>query len=388
MTQHINESDAAADSIETTLTIVYPEWTNRDPDEWLDDETIPARIERHETDVLVFNRETDERIIGYRIEERSNTRIALSALTWHSTLERYTTNSIRYPTLDDATAIRTGYVKRDEEYMDRVRSPELTTVIEQTLADERERFATERDIKPLAAVDPDETIPALSLAITRGPVPTPSSKTGTLWGTYDGLRTELATESDRHIESTDAVDVFEWWCGAIARSCNRYETHLNGVLKAPPGYTKGDRLSLREWLDAWYSIDPIAVLDAADEIRTEEREQDERAAERERSRQAREQRSDRFDLTLTRRYDEGRGETHALKADVEVTDHQTGATGAFTLRNAVDIGWQAFPADDAAEAMVDAADDRTPPAQVFLREHSPISTGFRMTEHERGRESY
>lgn len=88
---------------------------------------------------------------------------------------------------------------------------------------------------------------------------------------------------------------------------------------------------------------------------------------------------DRFVHEIGNTWEEGEGEGHALYAQVQVTDTGTGETYRFKLRNAVDIGWQAFREDqDDLDAFQLAEDsDLSEALRTYLRENSPIYTGHR-----------
>lgn len=51
---------------------------------------------------------------------------------------------------------------------------------------------------------------------------------------------------------------------------------------------------------------------------------------------------DSFDMSIENEWEEGSGETHAIKAKVTLTDPDTGREETYRLRNAVDIGYQVW----------------------------------------------
>lgn len=165
----------------------------------------------------------------------------------------------------------------------------------------------------------------------------------------------------------------------IDEALNAANDTTDGHLSIPEGadLAEGDEISLDDLL----ALDGVAEPDI-EALRGRKREEEIAAthakARKEKAVWEKQRRFDRYEMGVERRYEEGRGETHAIKADVTLTDPETGETASVTLRNAVDIGWQAFGDGAAAEQLLDDG------AREWLREFGPVSAGIRMTENEQG----
>jgi len=122
------------------------------------------------------------------------------------------------------------------------------------VAEAREQFVSERGIQSASEFD----IPDIDLMVREGQPLFPSSKIG-----------ETVAPRDRLVVETQSDDVsFVRWQDAIVETTNRYEVWAGNPIKdtdqllAPEAYGAGDTLTLTEYLDAFYTVNPQSVVEA------------------------------------------------------------------------------------------------------------------------------
>lgn len=146
----------------------------------------------------------------------------------------------------------------DETYVAAVVGDVIDETLGELISDAREDYQDEHGIESVANLDID--VPDVELKVREGSPLFPSSRTGQTMAQRDRLVVEPVEESD----------TYDRWHDAILETCNRYQvwtgTSSKGTdeLLAPPNSEAGERITLSEYLDTWYTVDPREVADAAE----------------------------------------------------------------------------------------------------------------------------
>ena len=148
------------------------------------------------------------------------------------------------------------YLKYDDKYVEAIVGDAVEDTLGQLVSEARDEFQSERGIGTVDELDVD--VPDIELEVREGNPMHPSSKTGQT----------MAPREELVVEPVDDTDTMDRWQDAIVETTNRYQvwagTSTKGTdeLLAPEDYEAGDTLTLAEYLDAWYTVDPRAVADA------------------------------------------------------------------------------------------------------------------------------
>jgi len=145
------------------------------------------------------------------------------------------------------------YLKHDGKYVEAIVGDAVDETLGEMVRDARKQFVAERGIQDASEFD----VPEISLEVKEGQPLFPSSQRGRTMAPRDRLVVE---------PQSDSV-AFERWQDAIVSVANRYEVYAGTANKgtdellAPDGYEADDRLTLAEYLDAFYTLDPSEVVE-------------------------------------------------------------------------------------------------------------------------------
>lgn len=146
------------------------------------------------------------------------------------------------------------YLKHEDKYVNAIVGNAIDDTLGKIVSNARERFVSERGIQSAGEYD----IPDIELNVRKGQPLFPSSKTGQTMAPRDRL---VVTPQ------SDCVE-FSRWHDAIVETTNRYEvwagTPSKGTdkLLAPKGHEASDTLTLTEYLDDFYTVNPESVVEA------------------------------------------------------------------------------------------------------------------------------
>lgn len=227
------------------LTIEYPDYDEYDVSEETIDATITVDGDLWVVDTDGFDGEQTFRVV----EERDKIMIAPVGEFGLSTTQTadYEPGSGR---------VEPQYLKHDDKHVDVIVGEAVDETLGQLVNEARERFVSERAIKSAAELDTE--LPEIELEVREGQPLSPSSKNGQTVAPRDKLVVEPKSDDS----------AFDRWQDAIVETCNRYEVYAGNPAKdtdellAPEGYEAGDTLTLAEYLDAFYTVDPAAVVEA------------------------------------------------------------------------------------------------------------------------------
>jgi len=224
------------------LTIEYPDYDEYDVSETVIDATITVQDNAWMVNAERFEQEQTFHVI----EERDKIMVAPVGQYGPST-----TQTADYE--PDSGRLEPQYLKHDEKYVNAIVGDAIDSTLGKLVVDARETFVSERGIQSATEFD----IPEIEMEVREGQPLFPSSKTGQTMAPRDRLV----------IEPVDDDIAFERWQDAITETCNRYEVYAGTPHKdtddllAPSGYEDGDTLTLPEYLDAFYTVNPESVVE-------------------------------------------------------------------------------------------------------------------------------
>jgi len=168
----------------------------------------------------------------------------------------------------DSGRLEPQYLKHDEKYVNAIVGDAIDSTLGTLIVDARKAFVSERGIQSATEFD----IPEIEMRVRDW---RPSSKTG---------RT-MAPRNRLVAEPVEDYIAFERWQDAITEACNRFEVYAGTSPNdtddplAPNGYESGDKLTLPEYLDAFYTVNPESVFEevvSKEEIKATEAQKEKR----------------------------------------------------------------------------------------------------------------
>lgn len=225
------------------LTIEYPDYDDYDVTEVVIDATLTVDGDAWIIDAEGFDGEQTFRVV----EERDKIMVA--------PVRKYGLSTTQTADYEPGTGrIEPQYLKHEAKYVEAIVGDAIDDTLGEMVSEAREQFVSERGIQVANEFD----IPDIELNVREGQPLFPSSKTG-----------QTMAPRDRLVVEPQSDDVaFGQWQDAIVETTNRYEvwagTSIKGTdeLLAPKGYEAGDTLTLTEYLDAFYTVNPESVVEA------------------------------------------------------------------------------------------------------------------------------
>jgi len=242
------------------LVIEYPDYDEYSVSETVIDAVIAVRDNTWMVSADGFEQEPTFRVI----EERDEIMVAPVGEYGPST-----TKTADYE--PDSGRLEPHYLKHNGKYVNAIVGDAIDSTLGTLVIDARETFVSERGIQSAAEFD----IPDIAMEVREGRSLFPTSKTGQTMAPRDRLV----------VEAVDDTSAFERWQDAITKTCNRYEVYAGTPHKgtddllAPNSYQAGDILTLPEYLDAFYTVNPESVVEAVvsrEEIEAAERRRQQR----------------------------------------------------------------------------------------------------------------
>lgn len=241
------------DSQDVELTIVYLPETQDDEEEV---ETIDATINVDKNDWEIVTEVWEDGKTWRVVDDRDKIHVAPVDPYDLGNDEPVTTSSADYT--PGSNRMEPSGTEHDGRYIKSIAAPEISETLGQIVADAREEYQNKRGIKPVNELAID--IPEIEFEVQEGTPQFPSSKSGQTMAPREALVVDPVEEDE----------AYDRWHDAIVETTNRYQvwtgTPHKGTddLLAPPKAEAGDRMSLGEYLDAWYTVDPQSVADAVE----------------------------------------------------------------------------------------------------------------------------